>query len=219
MIPTDRVRMYAPPESLADKPHTVQGDVYALGVLLYQVVVGDLSRPVGVGWERDVKDELLRQDIAACVDFDPARRLSSATELADRLDRLDARRGQPRPQESPQRTVGSFSAGPPTPLQLAIRLVCGDQNEESTHTLGEGQSIKIGRSPQADVVVRSTQVSRLHCEVGVESGRLVVRDTKSSAGTYVAGEKISDPRRCATASISRSGRRWFTSSAKRWRCR
>ncbi len=85
-------RMYAPPESLSGKPFTVQGDVYALGVLLYQMVVGDLERPLAAGWERDIDDELLREDIAICVDGDPARRLPSAAELATRLRALETRR-------------------------------------------------------------------------------------------------------------------------------
>ena len=85
-------RIYVPPEVLAGQPYTVQGDVYALGLLLYQVVVGDLRRPLGIGWDRQVDDELLREDIAACVDEDPARRLSSAGELGDLLRNLEARR-------------------------------------------------------------------------------------------------------------------------------
>ena len=39
-------RMYSPPESLKNKPFTTQGDVYALGVLLYQMVIGDLAHPL-----------------------------------------------------------------------------------------------------------------------------------------------------------------------------
>lgn len=85
-------RMYSPPEILANKPFTVQGDVYALGVLLYQVVAGDLEKPLAAGWERDVEDELVRADIAACVEGDPRRRLSSAGELAKRLRELPERR-------------------------------------------------------------------------------------------------------------------------------
>ena len=85
-------RMYAPPEILANKPFTVQGDVFALGVLLYQVVAGDLEKPLASGWERDISDELIREDIAACVEGDPKRRLGSATELAKRLRELPQRR-------------------------------------------------------------------------------------------------------------------------------
>jgi class 3 adenylate cyclase len=82
---------YSPPEYLAGKPYTVQGDVFALGVMLYQLVTADTTRPVAEGWQREVPDELLRSDIAACVDGDPARRLRSADELAERLRSLDIR--------------------------------------------------------------------------------------------------------------------------------
>ena len=36
--------------------------------MLYQMVVADLEKPLAPGWERDVDDDLLRIDIAACVD-------------------------------------------------------------------------------------------------------------------------------------------------------
>jgi len=85
-------RIYLPPEILAGQPYTTQGDVYALGVMLYQAVVGDFTRPLAAGWERDVDDEILRADIASCVDGDPARRLPAAAELAQRLRDLPARR-------------------------------------------------------------------------------------------------------------------------------
>jgi len=63
-----------------------------LGIVLYQLVVGDLDRPLAQGWEREIEDELLREDIAACVDGDVARRLPSATALAERLRTLEERR-------------------------------------------------------------------------------------------------------------------------------
>jgi tetratricopeptide (TPR) repeat protein len=70
----------------------VQGDIFALGVMLYQMTVGDLSKPLATGWERDVSDPLLREDIAACVDVDPSRRFASAEELARRLGSFPARK-------------------------------------------------------------------------------------------------------------------------------
>src|SRR5260221_1010562 len=91
-------QMYAPPESLAGKPHSVQGDVYALGVLLYQMAVADLEKPLAPGWERDVDDDLLRSGIAACVDGAPQSRLESAQELAQRLVLLEQRRDDVREQ-------------------------------------------------------------------------------------------------------------------------
>lgn len=85
-------RMYAPPESLVDRPHTQQGDVYALGVMLYQLAIGDLQRPLAAGWERDVDDEVVREDIAACVEGDARRRLATADELVQRLRKQERRR-------------------------------------------------------------------------------------------------------------------------------
>ena len=89
-------RMYSPPELDAGKPFSTQGDVFALGVLLYQMVVGDLLKPLAEGWERDIEDEYLRQDIAECVDGDPARRLGNAAELRRRLRSLGERRDEGR---------------------------------------------------------------------------------------------------------------------------
>ncbi|HYN23049.1 MAG TPA: tetratricopeptide repeat protein [Thermoanaerobaculia bacterium] len=85
-------RLYLAPELLEGKPPTMQSDLYALGVLLYQVVAGDLRRALAPGWERDVPDALLVEDIAMCADRDPAKRPRSAPEIADRLRQLEARR-------------------------------------------------------------------------------------------------------------------------------
>lgn len=87
-------RLYQPPEMMVGQPPTVQGDVYALGVMLYQLAVGDLSRPLGSGWESDVEDPLAAQDIRDATHRDPTRRLASAAELADRIDSMDERRAK-----------------------------------------------------------------------------------------------------------------------------
>ncbi len=84
--------MYRPPESLTGAAATIQGDIYALGVLLYQMILADLDRPIGQGWEADIDDPLLRDDIAACIDRRPEARLRSAADLAERLRTLDSRR-------------------------------------------------------------------------------------------------------------------------------
>ncbi len=85
-------RLYTAPEVLEGKPATLQADIYALGLMLYQVVVGDFSRALAHGWRRDVTDELLAEDIACAVDGSPERRLGNALRLAGRLRSLDSRR-------------------------------------------------------------------------------------------------------------------------------
>lgn len=86
--------LYLAPELLAGQQPTVQSDLYALGVMLYQLLVGDWRRPLAPGWERTLDDELLREDVAAAAAGDPLRRLTNAAELARRLRELSGRRAQ-----------------------------------------------------------------------------------------------------------------------------
>jgi DNA-binding winged helix-turn-helix (wHTH) protein/tetratricopeptide (TPR) repeat protein len=84
--------LYLAPEVIAGQPFTVQADIYALGILLYQIVAGDLRKALAPGWEADVEDELLREDIAAAAAGNPAKRLTDAAQLAERLRSLEQRR-------------------------------------------------------------------------------------------------------------------------------
>jgi len=84
--------LYMAPEVLAGAAPTTGADVYALGILLYQMAVGDLRKALSVGWEAAIDDPLLREDIAAAASGDPERRLASAAGLAERLEKLPARR-------------------------------------------------------------------------------------------------------------------------------
>jgi serine/threonine protein kinase/DNA-binding winged helix-turn-helix (wHTH) protein len=84
--------MYLPPEVLAGQSPTTGADVYALGVMLYQLVIGDFRKPLAPAWEAEIKDPLLREDIADAACGDPAKRLGSAADLAERLLTLEQRR-------------------------------------------------------------------------------------------------------------------------------
>jgi eukaryotic-like serine/threonine-protein kinase len=86
--------MYLAPEVLAGQSPSASADVYALGVLLYQLIVGDFRKPLAPGWEAQVEDLLLREDIADAACGDPAKRLSSAADLAERLISLEQRRAK-----------------------------------------------------------------------------------------------------------------------------
>ena len=91
---TSGTPLYLAPELIAGIPATVRSDVYALGVMLYQFLVGDFRKPLTAGWEADVADPLLREDIALAAAGEPERRMKSAADLAERLRNLDRRRAE-----------------------------------------------------------------------------------------------------------------------------
>jgi DNA-binding winged helix-turn-helix (wHTH) protein/serine/threonine protein kinase len=86
--------MYLAPEVLSGQPPTASADVYALGVMLYQLAIGDFRKPISPGWEPGIEDPLIREDIADAACGDSARRLASAAELTERLLALDRRRAE-----------------------------------------------------------------------------------------------------------------------------
>jgi non-specific serine/threonine protein kinase len=91
---TAGTQMYRAPELAEGGAPTVLADLFALGVMLFQLAAGDLRRPLAPGWEDAIPDPLLREDIAAAAAGDPARRLADAAELARRLRSLPARRAE-----------------------------------------------------------------------------------------------------------------------------
>ena len=84
--------LYLAPEILAGQTFTVKSDIYALGIILYQFLAGDFHKVMSAGWERDIEDELLREDIALMAEGNPAERMGDADGLARRLRALDERR-------------------------------------------------------------------------------------------------------------------------------
>jgi len=85
---------YLAPELLAGEKASMRSDLFALGLILYQLLVGDLSRPLATGWEHDIADPLLIDDVRAATEGRPDRRLASVAQLVERLESLDARRAQ-----------------------------------------------------------------------------------------------------------------------------
>ena len=81
--------LYIAPEVAAGQIPTVKADIYALGVMLYQLVLGDFRAAMSPGWERDIEDELLRECIMDSAQGEPERRLGDAAGLAQRLRRLE----------------------------------------------------------------------------------------------------------------------------------
>jgi serine/threonine protein kinase/DNA-binding winged helix-turn-helix (wHTH) protein len=84
--------VYRAPELYTGSEPTPQADIYALGVLIYQIVLGDFRQQISPGWEAKIGDSTLRQDIAEAADMNRALRLKTATELGLRLHSIEVRR-------------------------------------------------------------------------------------------------------------------------------
>ncbi len=84
--------LYMAPELFAGKPASIRSDIYSLGVVLFQLVVGDFSLPLTGDWVESVSDPLLREDIRGCVAGNSQKRFAGAAQLAARLRALPDRR-------------------------------------------------------------------------------------------------------------------------------
>ncbi|MBI3268739.1 MAG: protein kinase [Planctomycetes bacterium] len=78
-------RLYMAPERLKDGTASPEGDLYSLGVVLYQMAVKDLKRPVTGDWNQEIFDSLLMQDLAGLLAGRPDARPSRGGQVAASL--------------------------------------------------------------------------------------------------------------------------------------
>lgn len=57
-------------------------------------------------------------------------------------------------------------------------------------TLEPGQTVQIGRGQAAQWQLSDPHVSRVHCQLAFEGGRVVLSDNASTGGTLLAGQKV-----------------------------
>lgn len=76
---------------------------------------------------------------------------------------------------------------------LASYLVVVEQGESvARHALG-ADPLTVGRDLARDIVLNDGQVSRLHLQVAIVGGEVVVEDLGSSNGTFLDGQRLTAP--------------------------
>ncbi|MFS8911191.1 diguanylate cyclase [Synechococcus sp. H60.3] len=64
------------------------------------------------------------------------------------------------------------------------------QGSDRGRTFRLGETVVVGRSPQADVQLSDYTISRQHCQLGKEGESYLLTDLGSLNGTYVNGERV-----------------------------
>jgi serine phosphatase RsbU (regulator of sigma subunit) len=80
--------------------------------------------------------------------------------------------------------------GAEEPVHVLLLL---DENAPPRRIPLHSLPVVIGRNPPADLILEGTTVSRRHCRLELLDGKLQVGDLASTNGTFVNGERISEP--------------------------
>jgi serine/threonine protein kinase len=118
--------LYASPQQMRGDPPDVRDDVHALGVIWYQMLIGDLGSGAPTGlWSDDLEAAGLGRDLirllGACVAARPERRPRDAAVLAEQLDALLLAPApvRPAPPPPPRREPEP----PPDPIRDLLRSI------------------------------------------------------------------------------------------------
>lgn len=74
---------------------------------------------------------------------------------------------------------------------MDVTLVLVRDSGKTTAVPMKRARMVIGRKPECEIRIPRPEVSREHCEIRVDGGRLLVRDLGSSNGTLIDGKRIS----------------------------
>jgi pSer/pThr/pTyr-binding forkhead associated (FHA) protein len=69
-------------------------------------------------------------------------------------------------------------------------VVIAGPDKGTTFLLTVGDHVRLGRSQSTLTRLNDPQVSRIHCELDVEEGRVTLTDSDSAGGTFVNGERV-----------------------------
>jgi hypothetical protein len=94
---------------------------------------------------------------------------------------------------APNVRTGIRKAASDTGLPAMIILqVFGGPDQGHVFQLVEGEPLLLGRSRHCPWPLKDPSISRVHCEIELEDGQVVVTDHESSSGTFVNGKRVAE---------------------------
>jgi serine/threonine protein kinase len=76
-------------------------------------------------------------------------------------------------------------------LVFQLDLVSGP-DAGRTLSIADGQSLVVGRGQGSDLLINDPRISRAHCTLQADMGRLILRDNGSSGGTFLGQQRITE---------------------------
>jgi serine/threonine protein kinase/tetratricopeptide (TPR) repeat protein len=163
---------YLAPERVAGQAANSASDVYALGVLLQQMAVGDLQCTLDAGWERDVDAEPLRDLIAACTDVQSERRPSAAA-VSERLQAFNAVSAPNMPRTTPRNAAADLSLSAAAPDRTTSMIGQAIGPYRILEQLGEGGMGLVYLAEQTEPVQRKVALKLI--KTGMDSKQVLAR--------------------------------------------
>ncbi len=171
-------QIYLAPECTAGQAATAASDVYALGVLLLQMAVGDLKQTPGAHSERDVDVKPLRDLIAACTDAHAERRPTAAAvfeqlRVFEQLCAIHATAGQNKLDEASaeaSQPAVPVAAAPGLPASMIGQMIGPYQILDQ---LGEGGMGLVYLAEQTEPVQRKVALKLI--KTGMDSKQVLAR--------------------------------------------
>lgn len=196
---------FSPPEQYSGSGTTSASDVYALGATLYAILTGKKppnSVSLMVGSAKFKAPNLLNpalssptnQAIIHAMQPRPQLRPQSVTEWRHQLEA--ALRVLPLPAKDetlvsvpPTKKDETLVEATISPVRLPETAFWLVDSRGVGYSLS-AEPLRIGRHPEADVMIEDINVSRFHAQVKIEDTRCLVLDETSANGTFLNGHRL-----------------------------